>query len=116
MVNPKAMAKKKGRAKKPQKKIEPKIEPKIVPKIEPEVEAGNGSSGLIKTLIIAGTFFSIAALSILTQGLDGGWPSPGVVAVRMGLLSLCAAIYFLMLYRTRISRAGDDKKPQPGKK
>ena len=111
------MAKKKsGARKKPQKKIEPKIVPKIEPKIEPQIEAGNGSSGLIKTLIIAGTFFSIAALSILTQGLDGGWPSPGIVAVRMVLLSVCAAIYFLMLYRTRSSRAGDGQKPQLGKK
>ena len=104
MVNPEVMAKKKS----PPKKVEKKP--------EPEIEKNGGSSGLIKILIIAGTFFAIAALSIVTKGLDNNWPSVNVVAIRIVLLSLCTVVYFLMLYRTRASRQNEGPKPQTGKK
>jgi len=107
------------------KKSPPK---KVEKKPEPEIEKNGGSSGLIKILIIAGTFFAIAALSIvtkgldnnwpsvITKGLDNNWPSVNVVAIRIVLLSLCTVVYFLMLYRTRASRQNEGPKPQTGKK
>lgn len=81
-----------------------------------KIEPTNNKSKLIKTLIIAGTFAAIATLSIVTQGPGDGWPSAGVVAVRIVLLSACTAIYFWMLYHTRASRQNEKQKPQTGKK
>lgn len=79
-------------------------------------EAGNNKSRIIKIIIMAGTFLSIAVLSIITRGQNGGWPSTGVIIIRIALLSLCTIIYFLMLYYTQAGREKDSQKPQPGKK
>ena len=98
------------------KKAGQKVEPKIEQKIEQSVAPENGTSGLIKIVIIAATFVSMAALSIFSQGLDGGWPSPGVVAVRFALLSVLSVIYFLMLNMAKLSRKNDAQEPQTGKK
>ena len=87
---------------------------KTDPAGEPAQE--NGMAGLIKILIITSTFVSIAALSIFTQGLDNKGPSAGVVAIRFGLLSIFALIYFLMLYMTRQSRRNADKESPVEKK
>jgi len=107
------MAAKKAKKKEPEKKAEEK-------KAEPETPLkrmlGNIPIGTIKTVIIATTFISIAALSIFTQGLDDQRPGAGVIAIRLGLLSGLALIYFLMLYFTRASRQKADEKSQPAKK
>jgi len=83
-------------------------------KIEPEAEAASG--GLIKMLIIVGTFAAILVLSIITKGADDGWPSAGVIGARIVLLSACAAIYFGMLYHTRASRRNEKPNPEAAKK
>ena len=115
-MSAKSKKKKKAAPKKTGQKIEPKVEPKIEQKIEQAAAPANGTSGLIKTAIIAATFVSMAALSIFSQGLDGGWPSPGVVAVRFALLSVLSVIYFLMLNMAKLSRKKDAQEPQVGKK
>jgi hypothetical protein len=111
------MAKKKHPVKKhPVKKPSPEKPPVRKPeqKIEPEAETASG--GLIKMLIIGGTFAAILLLSIITKGADDGWPSAGVVGARIVLLSACAAIYFGMLYHTRASRRNEKPNPQAAKK
>ena len=111
------MAKKKHPVKKhPVKKPSPEKPSVRKPeqKIEPEAETASG--GLIKMLIIVGTFAAILLLSIITKGADDGWPSAGVIGARIVLLSACAAIYFGMLYYTRASRRNEEPKPQAAKK
>ncbi len=112
----KSKKKKKPAQKKASPKIEQKPEPKVEQKIEPAVASENGTSRLIRISIIAGTFVSMAALSIFSQGPDGGWPSAGIVGIRFGLLSVLSAIYFLMLNMTKLSRKNDAQEPQTGKK
>jgi hypothetical protein len=79
-------------------------------------EPANNKAPLIKIIIIAGTFGAIAALSIITRGPNDGWPSLGVIAARIVLLSACTVVYFWMLYHTRASRQNEKQKPQTGKK
>ncbi len=90
----------------------------IAKKKSPQEETGknNRRSRFIKALMIGGTFVAIAILSIVTQGPGDRWPSAGVVALRIILLSACAVVYFLMLYHTRASRQNSEQKSQPGKK
>ncbi len=95
-------------------KADESLPEKIDPPGEPAKE--NGMAGVIKIVIITSTFASIAALSIFTQGLDNKGPSAGVVAIRFGLLSIFALIYFLMLYMTRQSRRNADKESPVEKK
>ena len=76
----------------------------------------NNKATLIKVIIIAGTFAAIAALSIVTKGPNNGWPSAGVIAARIVLLSACTVVYFWMLYHTRASRQNEKQKTQTGKK
>jgi hypothetical protein len=119
------MAKKKKKHKKTppsltQKKAESKAAstPALKPELTPEpasASGGNGMAGIIKTVIIAATFISIAVLSVISQGPDGKLPGVGVMAIRFGLLSLCALIYFVMLNFARLSRKGQGEKPQPEK-
>ena len=99
----------------PKKQVLRKPEQKIE-REKVEQEAGSASAGLIKMLIIVGTFVAIATLSIVTQGPDDGWPSVSVVVARIVLLSACAAIYFGMLYHTRASRQNEKPKPLSAKK
>lgn len=84
--------------------------------IPEKTEPRNGKARLIKALIIAGTFLAVAALSIVTRGPDDGWPSPGVIAARIVLLSGCTVVYFGMLYYTRASRQNQKPKQLSGKK
>jgi len=79
-------------------------------------KAGNGMAGMIKALIIVSTFIAIAVLSVFSQGPDNTSPGIGVVAIRFSLLSVCAMVYFLMLYLTRLSRQKDEQKPAGAKK
>ncbi len=88
------MAKKKPEPEKPAKK-----------------EPVKNRSKIIKALIIGGTFAAIAILSIITQGPGGARPAPGVIAMRILLLSVCSALYFWMLYYTQSSRQNDKGKP-----
>lgn len=109
-----ATKKKKSKPKKPKQLAEPK--PDQAPEAKAETKAGNGMTGMIKTLIIVSTFVSIAVLSVFSQGSDSNWPGMGVVAIRFSLLSLFAMVYFLMLYLTRMSRQKDEQKPPVAKK
>lgn len=106
------MAKKKpARDKKETTKKEiAKVEPQ---QVEPEK---NGMRPWVKPAIIAGTFGSIIALSILTEGAGDVRPGIGVVSVRIALLSLTAIVYFGMLYYTRASRQNEENKAESGKK
>ena len=81
-----------------------------------KTEPTNNRITLIKVLIIVGTFVAIVALSIVTQGPNGGWASAGVITARIVLLSACTVVYFGMLYYTRVSRQNDAQKSQPEKK
>jgi hypothetical protein len=106
--------KKKGKSQKPKRPAEPK--PDKAPEAKVEIEERNGMAGMIKALIIVSTFVSIALLSVFAQGGDSSWPGTGVVAIRFSLLSVCAAVYFLMLYLTRMSRQKDEQKSPGAKK
>lgn len=70
---------------------------------------------LYQILIIAGTFIAIVVLSVVARGPGGEWPGPGVVAIRIALLSFFTVVYFWMLYHTRVSRERENHKPRDEK-
>jgi hypothetical protein len=115
-----AKKKKKGQSRKPKKPTQSQpvqpIEGKAEVVVEAEDKAGNGMAGMIKALIIVSTFVAIALLSVFSQGPDSTGPGIGVVAIRFSLLSVCATVYFLMLYLTRLSRQKSEQKPADAKK
>jgi hypothetical protein len=92
-----------------------KIRP-VPEKVAPGPEPANGRATLIKTIIIVGTFAAIAILSIITQGAGNARPGIGIIAARIVLLSACTALYFVMLYRTRVSRRNEEQKRRTAKK
>ncbi|MBI4831386.1 MAG: hypothetical protein HY801_07480 [Candidatus Lindowbacteria bacterium] len=81
---------------------------------EDKTDSSYSRTKIIEAIIVAATFVLILVLCIVTKENSGNAASGTVIAVRVGLLFVVAAVYFWMLYRTRVSR--NSKKETPGGK